>query len=69
MDDTSNEIRALQQQMWLALPEEERLRRCGEMFAFAKAAAENRAPVGLSTQEKRRFIFRELYGFELPQKD
>ena len=68
MEDTSFEIMSLQQQMWLSLPEEERLRRCGEMFAFAKAAVESRTPPGLSEQEKRRFVFRELYGFELPEK-
>ncbi len=55
--------------MWLALSEEERLRRCGEMFAFSKIAAESRMPSGLSVAEKRRFVFRELYGFELPELD
>jgi hypothetical protein len=55
--------------MWLALPEDERLRRCGRMFAFVKACAEARAPAGLSVEEKRRFVFRELYGFELPERD
>lgn len=69
MEDTSSEIKALQQQMWLALPEEERLRRCGEMFAFAKIAAESRVPAGLSEAERRLFVFRELYGFDLPTLD
>ena len=55
--------------MWLALPEEERLRRCGEMFAFAKAAPESRAPAGLTAREKRSFVVREVYGFEILQKD
>jgi hypothetical protein len=55
--------------MWLALPEEERFRRCGEMFALAKAFAESRAPADLSENEKRRFVFRELYGFELPDSE
>jgi len=55
--------------MWMALPEEERFRRCGEMFALAKAFAEKRVPAGLSVQEKRNFVFRELYGFDLPELD
>ena len=67
MEDTSYEIRALQQRMWMELSEEERFRRCGEMFALAKEFAEARAPFGLSRDEKRRFVFRELYGFELPK--
>ena len=37
------------------------------MFAFAKASAEARAPEKLSFDEKRRFVFRELYGFDLPE--
>ena len=69
MEDTNYEIRAIQQKMWMDLPEEERFRRCGEMFAFAKAAAEARAPAKLTREEKRRFVFRELYGFELPEGD
>jgi len=69
MEDTNYEIRAVQRQMWLALPEEERFRRCGEMFALAKAFAESRAPADLSENEKRRFVFRELYGFELPDSE
>ena len=68
MEDTSYEIRVLQQKMWMTLPEEERFRRCGEMFALAKASAEKRAPAGLSVQEKRNFVFRELYGFDLPNR-
>ena len=53
--------------MWMDLAEEERFRRCGEMFALAKAFAEARTPSGLSRDEKRRFVFRELYGFEFPE--
>jgi len=69
MEDTSYEVRALQQKMWMALPEEERFRRCGEMFALAKAFVEKRTPAGLSVQEKRNFVFREMYGFDLPELD
>jgi hypothetical protein len=67
MEDTSREIRALQHDLWMKLPEEERFRRCGEMFALAKQFAEERAPAGISHEEKRRFVFKELYGFDLPE--
>ena len=69
MEDTSREIRDLQQKMWMALSEEERFRRCGEMFALAKAFAWYRAPEGFSPDDKRKFVFREMYGFELPEQD
>jgi hypothetical protein len=67
MEDTSREIKDLQQKLWMALSEEERFRRCGEMFAFAKHLAWSRAPATFSPDDKRRFVFRELYGFELPE--
>ncbi len=69
MEDTSREIRALQQKMWMDLPEEERFRRCGEMFALAKAMVVERTPNGLSPADRRKFIFRELYGFDLPDTE
>lgn len=69
MDDTSHEIKILQQEMWMRLPIDERLRKCGEMFALAKAFIEQRAPAGAGREERRRFVFREMYGFELPAID
>lgn len=67
MEDTGSEIKAIQQRMWMSLTVEERLRRVGDLFAVAKAFAESRAPEGLSADETRRFVFRELYGFALPE--
>ena len=64
MEDTDREMRARQQAYWMKLPEEERLRRCGELFALAKRCAGNRAPAGLSNEDKGRFVIRELYGAE-----
>jgi hypothetical protein len=52
----------------MTLTEEERFRRCGEMFALAKRFAEARIPDGLTEEQRRRFVFRELYGFELPER-
>jgi hypothetical protein len=68
MDDTSAEVRAMQQAYWMSLSEEERYRRCGRMFQMTKRFVEARAPLGLTDDEKRRLVFQELYGFEIPQK-
>ena len=67
MEDTRREIRAIQQSMWMSLSIEERLRRVGDLFSLAKAFAEKRAPKHLSENDRRRFVFRELYGFDLPE--
>jgi hypothetical protein len=69
MDDASPEIKAIQQEMWMRLPMEERFRRAAEMNALARAFIERRAPEGATEDERRRFIFREMYGFELPDAD
>lgn len=53
--------------MWMELSEEERFRRCGEMFTLAKTFAQMRAPATWSPDDKRRFVFKELYGFDLPE--
>jgi hypothetical protein len=67
MDDTSAEVRAMQQAYWMSLSEEERYRRCGRMFQMTKRFVEARAPLGLTDDEKRRFVFKELYGFDIPE--
>ncbi len=67
MEDTTREIRAVQQKIWMTLPEAERFRKCGEMFEVAKTFAIGRAPKGLTRPELSRFVFKELYGFEMPE--
>ena len=69
MEDTTFEVRAIQQKIWMNLPEADRFRKCGELFELAKAFAIGRAPKGLSRSELARFVFRELYGFEMPEND
>ena len=68
MEDTDREMRAKQQAYWMSLSEEERYRRCGRMFQMVKRFAEARAPSGLTEDERQRFVFRELYGFDMPRK-
>lgn len=68
MEDTSEEVRALQQAYWMTLSEEERYRRCGRMFQMTKRFVEARAPQGLDDEEKKRFVFKELYGFDMPDE-
>lgn len=68
MDDTSAEVRAVQQAYWMTLSEEERYRRCGRMFQMTKRFAEARAPKGLDQEEMKRFVFKEIYGFDMPER-
>jgi len=68
MEDTSEEVSALQHAYWMSLSEEERYRRCGRMFQTMKRFVEARAPQGLGQEEKKRFVFKELYGFEMPER-
>lgn len=66
MEDTTREVRAVQQRIWMSLPEEERFRKCGEMFELAKAFAIKRAPKNLNEKDMVRFVVREFYGLQLP---
>lgn len=69
MEDTSHEIRDIQQKIRMSLTEEERFRRCGELFDLVRAFVLERTPAGLSQEEQRSYIFREQYGYELPRSD
>jgi hypothetical protein len=68
MEDTSEEMRDLQQAYWMTLSEEERYRRCGRMFQMTKRFVEARAPQGLNQEEMKRFVFKEIYGFDMPDR-
>lgn len=52
----------------MKLSEDERFRKCGEMFELAKTFAKRRAPSGLTGKELSNFVFKEMYGFEMPSK-
>lgn len=66
MEDSSHKVREIHQRMWVTLSTEERLQRVGRLFSLAKALAEKRAPKDFSDEERRQFVFREIYGFDLP---
>jgi len=51
----------------MARTEEERFLMGADMFEMAKSFAAQRLPAGLSEEEKKRAIFKEIYGFEMPQ--
>lgn len=51
----------------MSMSEAERLIICAEMFETAKAFASKRLPAGLSEDQAAKFIFNELYGFEMPE--
>ncbi len=38
------------------------------MFQMTKRFVEARAPEGLDQEEKKRFVFKELYGFAMPER-
>lgn len=38
------------------------------MFQMTKRLVEARAPQGLDQEEMKRFVFKELYGFDMPDK-
>ena len=67
MEDTSEEIRAEQQRIWMGLSVEERFRKGAELFEVAREFVRQRAPKELDEAGVKRFVFKELYGFELPQ--
>lgn len=69
MEDTNREVRSVQQQIWMSFSEEERFRRCGEMFELARKFALVRAPKGLSSEQLLRFVFKEMYGVEMPVRN
>jgi hypothetical protein len=66
MEDTSREIREVQQRIWMSFSESDRIRKCAELFEFAKKTIESRLPAGLSEEERKRLVFKEIYGFDLP---
>lgn len=66
MEDTTAEVRALVYQAVMERTEEERFLMCAEMFETAKRFAEERLPAGLSDEERKRRVFKEIYGFEMP---
>ena len=67
MEDTTSEIRAIVYNSVMARSEEERFIMCAEMFEMTKKFAEARLPVGLSDEERKRRVFKEIYGFDLPE--
>jgi hypothetical protein len=68
MEDTSREIKQIHQQVWMGFTVGERIRKCAELFEFAKRAIEARLPDDLAEAERKRRVFRELYGFDLPER-
>ena len=60
-------MRKVQQQIWMSFSESERILKCAELFEFAKRTIEARLPEGLPEEERKLRVFREMYGFEMPQ--
>jgi len=66
VEDTTREIRELVYRTVMARTEEERFLMCADMFETAKHFAGARLPSDLSEHECKRAVFKEIYGFELP---
>lgn len=66
MEDTSSEVRQIQQRIWMSMPVSDRLRACAEMFETAKAFVRLNMPNGLSDEEEKRFVFEKIYGEPMP---
>jgi hypothetical protein len=67
MEDTTAEVRAIVYNSIMARSEEERFLMCAEMFEMTKKFAEARLPAGLTQDERKRRVFKEIYGFDLPE--
>ena len=67
MEDTSADVRALVNKTVMSLTAEERLLMCAEMFETVKEFAAERVPAGLSEKERKKAIFKLIYGFEMPE--
>ena len=66
MEDTEIEVKRIQRQVWMSLPLERRLTICAELYELQREAALQRAPAGLSDEDRERFVFREFHGYERP---
>lgn len=62
MNETTPEFAKLVRERLLALPPEERVRMCADMFETARALVEASLPPGLDEIERRRRICRRFYG-------
>ncbi len=69
MEDTTLEIKALVYRTVMDRSEEERFLMCAELFETAKRFAEERLPAGLPNGERKKRIFKEIYGIEFPTEN
>lgn len=64
--DTSPEIEALQQQLWMGRTPQERAKFAASMFRNARAIILASLPEGLSEEEIKRRLYFRTYGEHLP---
>jgi len=65
MTDTPPEIERLLRERMMARSGEERFVMGAQMFDAARAMAAAALPAGLSEEERKRMLFRQIYGKEL----
>lgn len=67
MEDTSREVREVQQRIWMSMSVSDRLRAGAEMFEMAKAFARIDMPKSLSPDEEKRYVFEKIYKEPMPE--
>jgi len=64
--DTTREIDALQNELWMKRTPQERARFAAEMFATSRGIVLASLPDGLSERELQDEVFFRTYGYHLP---
>ena len=67
MDDTSPEVKKLYHEMWMKLPEGERLIRTALMFNAVRDMVIASLPKDLPPDEFKRQLYQRIYGEPLPE--
>ena len=68
MEDTPREIKQKFREIIMSKTEEERILMCAEMFDSAREIAVSTMPENLSQTEKQRYIYKKIYGEDLPEE-
>lgn len=67
MEDTPREIKQKFREILMSKTEEERILMCAEMFDSAREIAISTMPENLSEAAQKKFVYKKLYGEDLPE--
>jgi hypothetical protein len=68
MEDTTPEINRLVSTIVMSRTEEERFLMCADMHEAGKELAKIGMPSGLSSEQQKQYVYRRMYGVDLPKK-